>query len=396
MIMGRRRWLKSAAAATFVVSTPALTRAERRKSLTLFLAGDVMTGRGIDQVLPDSNDPRIYESYVKNALDYVRLAEQRHGPIPKPVPYEYVWGAALDELDRRNPVARIINLETAITTHARPEPKRINYRMHPTNVPCLTAAQIDCCVLANNHVLDWGERGCVETLDTLDDAGIATAGAGRNATQAASPAVLQTDGGRVLVFGFGSVTSGIPDTWQAGANSPGVRLLPDLSEKTARRLGAEIRGHRRQSDLVIASVHWGGNWGYDVPSEQRAFAHALIDHAGVDIVHGHSSHHPKGVEIHRGKPILYGCGDLINDYEGIAGHARYRGDLALLYFATMSACGGGLDRLEMVPLQMKRFQLRRASHSDAKWLQDVLAHEGKLLGTTVTLTKDGTLTVAAR
>jgi poly-gamma-glutamate synthesis protein (capsule biosynthesis protein) len=355
--------------------------------LTLFLAGDVMTGRGIDQVMPHPGDPRIHERYAESALDYVRLAEQRNGPIPKPVPYTYIWGAALGELERRAPDARIINLETAVTKNDVPAPKGINYRMHPKNVASLTAAKIDCCVLGNNHLLDWGEAGCVETLDVLRDAGIKTAGAGRDATHAASPAVLQSERGRVLVFGFGSVTSGIPRGWRATPTSPGINLLQDLSDGTARRIAAQIRAHRRDKDIVVASIHWGGNWGYEVPSEQRAFAHSLIDEAKVDIVHGHSSHHPKGVEIYRGRPVLYGCGDLINDYEGISGHARYRGDLALMYFVTMSGTGR-LDRLEMVPLQMRRFRLHRASKKDAEWLRQTLAREGRKLGTTVTLEGD--------
>jgi poly-gamma-glutamate synthesis protein (capsule biosynthesis protein) len=71
---------------------------------TLFLCGDVMLGRGIDQILPHPGDPRLYESYVKSAATYVELAERRNGPIPKPVDFEYVWGDVLAELQRVRPV----------------------------------------------------------------------------------------------------------------------------------------------------------------------------------------------------------------------------------------------------------------------------------------------------
>jgi len=81
---------------------------------------------------------------------------------------------------------------------------------------------------------------------------------------------------------------------------------------------------------VVASIHWGDNWGYEI-------AHNLIDHAGVDIIHGHSSHHAKGIEVWHGKPVIYGCGDFINDYEGIGGNEKYRSDLSLMYFEL----GGG-------------------------------------------------------
>src|ERR1035437_6170343 len=86
-----------------------------QRTMRLFLCGDVMLGRGIDQVLPHPCDPAIHESYLHSALDYVRLAEEANGAIPRPVAPSYIGGAAFDELNHRQPDARIINLETAIT-----------------------------------------------------------------------------------------------------------------------------------------------------------------------------------------------------------------------------------------------------------------------------------------
>jgi poly-gamma-glutamate capsule biosynthesis protein CapA/YwtB (metallophosphatase superfamily) len=181
---------------------------EQQRSLTavtLFLCGDVMTGRGIDQILPHPSRPQLYEAYMRSALSYVTLAERVTGPIRRPVDFPYIWGDALAELNRIQPDVRIVNLETAVTTSEDAWPdKAIHYRMHPANVPCLTAAKIDCCVLANNHVLDWGRRGLLETLAVLHQAGIRTAGAGRNRSEAAAPAVIELPGkGRVLVFACG-------------------------------------------------------------------------------------------------------------------------------------------------------------------------------------------------
>lgn len=85
------------------------------RSVRLFLCGDVMTGRGIDQMLPHPCDPTLHESYAASAKDYVGLAEQANGPIPRHAEPSYVWGAARDELSRMQPDAHIINLETAIT-----------------------------------------------------------------------------------------------------------------------------------------------------------------------------------------------------------------------------------------------------------------------------------------
>jgi poly-gamma-glutamate synthesis protein (capsule biosynthesis protein) len=368
-----------------------------RESIDLFLCGDVMTGRGIDQLLAHPSDPRIHESYVKSALGYVQLAEKAVGPIQRPVESSYIWGDALDELERVAPDARIINLETSVTTSDDWLPKGINYRMHPKNIPCITAAKIDCCVLANNHVLDWGRAGLAETLKTLWDAELKTAGAGRNLEEAAEPAIIEVAGkGRVLVFAFGSVTSGIPRDWAAKRDGVGVNLLRELSDRTVRRIAESVRKAKKRRDLAVASIHWGGNWGYEIPSRQRVFARRLLDEAGIDVVHGHSSHHPKGIEIYKGKPILYGCGDFINDYEGIKGYEQFRADLTLMYFVQLDPATGRLVRLEMTPLGIRRFRLNRVSMDDARWICDMLNREGAETGTRAELNADGRLSLGRR
>jgi poly-gamma-glutamate synthesis protein (capsule biosynthesis protein) len=210
--------------------------------ITLFLAGDVMTGRGIDQVLPHPGDPLIHEPYMRSAIGYVELAERANGPIQKPVNFSYIWGDALEELERVRPDLRIINLETSVTTsNDYWKGKGINYRMHPENIPSLTAAKIDCCSLANNHVLDWGYAGLTETLETLKKANIHSAGAGQNLQEAESPAVMEIEGkGRVIVFSYGLTTSGIPSSWAASDDKPGVNLLTDLSDQTILHIRANV------------------------------------------------------------------------------------------------------------------------------------------------------------
>ena len=113
-------------------------------------------------------DPVLHEDYTQSAIGYVQLAEAANGPIPRSVDPTYIWGAALDEFARMRPHSRVINLETSITHSEDYEPKGINYRMSPENAECLRAAAIDCCVLGNNHVLDWGRGGLLETLATLE------------------------------------------------------------------------------------------------------------------------------------------------------------------------------------------------------------------------------------
>ena len=263
--------------------------------VTLWLTGDVMTGRGIDQVLPHPGDPRIFESYMTSALDYVRLAERVTGPIPHPVDFAYVWGDSLAWLERQAPDLRLINLETSVTTSDDAEPKGIQYRMHPANLP----------------------------------------------------------------------------------------VLADPAREAVSTIAADVARGRESGELALVSLHWGGNWGYAIPDAHRVFAHRLIDEAGVDLVWGHSSHHALGIEVYRGRLILYGCGDLINDYEGITGHEVFRDDLALLYFPTLCAADGRLERLVMVPLQRRHFRLNRAPSDEAEWLCRMLNREGRPLGTRV-------------
>ena len=358
-----------------------------QRTVRIFLCGDVMIGRGIDQVLPHPCDPRLYESYAKSALHYVRLAEDANGPIPRQVDPSYVWGAALDELNRARPNARIINLETAITRSDSYVPKGINYRMSPENASCLTAARIDCCILGNNHVLDWGSAGLLDTLDVLDKLEIKCAGAGRDLAQATAPATLHTGGGgRLVIFSFASVTSGAPCRWAAAADRPGLNVLADLSAASADRIVDQITQIWRPGDVVIVSIHWGENWGYEIPDDQTSFAHTLVERAPVSVIHGHSSHHAKAIEIYRNRLILYGCGDFLNDYEGIGGYEEFRDDLALMYFADIDLTSADLVALEMMPLQIRRFQLVASSQADTDWLRGMLDRQTRAFGARVELT----------
>ena len=248
--------------------------------------------------------------------------------------------------------------------------------MHPANAPVLSAAGIDAVSLANNHTLDWGRAGLIETLDVLQQQGIAAAGAGQLAEDAAAPRALPLPGGgRLLLLAFGAGSSGIPEDWGATPTRPGINLLPEDSDNAVAAVHARLARLRQPGDLVLLSLHWGGNWGYDIPPHHRRLAHRLIEEAGVDILHGHSSHHPKAVELHRGRPILYGAGDLLNDYEGIAGYEVYRSDLVLGYVAEIETATGTLRALEFLPYRLRAFRLQRANADETAWLHEMLARE---------------------
>jgi poly-gamma-glutamate capsule biosynthesis protein CapA/YwtB (metallophosphatase superfamily) len=189
---------------------------------TLFVCGDVMTGRGIDQIQRYSCPPEIHEPYARRAR--LRCAGRRgQRSHPASGSSRVHLGDALDELERVGPDARIINLETSITTNEEFwRGKGIHYRMHPANIGCLTAARVDVCVLANNHVLDYGRAGLDETIVTLTGAGLKVAGAGASIDQARKPAIVNRDErGRILVFAVAAENSGVPKTWAATATSSG-------------------------------------------------------------------------------------------------------------------------------------------------------------------------------
>lgn len=368
---------------------------EQPPKICLFMCGDVMTGRGIDQILPYPLAPQLHEAYVKDSRDYVRSAEKTSGAIPKPVDFAYIWGDASAELQRNAPEVRIANLETSITQSSHPwAGKGLIYRMNPHNSSCISAAHIDCVVLANNHVLDLGYSGLTETLQTLKEAHVKYAGAGKTVEEASAPAVLDVaEKGRVLVFAYGALDSGVPSAWAAAEGHAGVNLLREYSSETVKCIKDRVKRVKKRGDVAVFSVHWGPNWGYAVPDEYRQFAHRLIDEADIDLVFGHSAHHVKGMEVYAGKLILYGCGDFINDYEGIGGYEKFRGDLSLMYFAEVEAETGKLSSLKMAPMQTTRLRKTRATQADAEWLKAVLNKEGEKLGTQIESNAHGDLTL---
>ena len=201
------------------------------------------------------------------------------------------------------------------------------------------------------------------------------------------------------MFSYGVANSGVPPSWAASITQGGVHFLNDLSSRSMKKVKQTLKQYARPGDILVVSIHWGRNWGYQIPADQVRFAHELIDEADVDLVHGHSSHHVKGIEVYRGKLILYGSGDFLNDYEGInnfkgltkGGHEYYRGDLSLMYFASVEPESGKLVRLLMTPTRMQRFRVNLASQDEALWLKDLLNREGRMFGTTVNLNRVGEL-----
>jgi hypothetical protein len=218
-------------------------------------------------------------------------------------------------------------------------------------------------------VLDWCRAGLDEALCTLHAAGLRTAGTGSNEAAAWAPLEWAApDGARVRLLACATESSGVPDDWAAQATRSGIALLPDLSDASAQRFADAMAGPAGERACRIVSIHWGSNWVARVPDAQRRFARRLIDLGAADLVHGHSSHHPLPIEVHRDRAILHGCGDLINDYEGIGSQARKRrSDVGCLYAATLDAASGRLVALAIVPLQVRRFRLGESDAAARRW-----------------------------
>ena len=293
---------------------------------TLALTGDVMLGRGVNETL--------------------RTARP-----------EEPWGDVLPLLDSAD--LRIINLECAITEHKQPwslTPKVFHFRADPVATEVLRAARVDACSLANNHTLDFEERGLLDTLRHLEEAGIPYAGVGRDAEEAARPALLE--GGVALV----AFTDNEPP-FAAGPDRPGTNYLPvSLEPEVLRRVEAAVGAAREAgARTIVFSNHWGPNMVQRPREIFRRFARAAVDR-GVDLYYGHSAHVFQGVEIYNGKPILYDTGDFIDDY---AVDPSLRNDRSFLF--RVSVEGGDLERLELYPvvLPYARVELARGAEREA-------------------------------
>jgi poly-gamma-glutamate capsule biosynthesis protein CapA/YwtB (metallophosphatase superfamily) len=317
---------------------------------TVALVGDVMLGRGVNE-----------------ALREVRPEEP--------------WGDVLPVLEEAD--LRIINLECAVTEHGRPwtrTPKVFHFRADPYAIEVLKTARIDACSLANNHTLDFEERGLLDTLAHLGTAGVRFAGAGRNREEAERPVLLAAGGERVALVAF---TDNEPP-FAAGPDKPGTNYLPvSLEAEALRRVEAAVAAARQAgAETVVFSNHWGPNM-VERPSDLfRRFARAVVDR-GADVYYGHSAHVFQGVEIYHGKPILYDTGDFIDDY---AVDPRLRNDRSFLFRVRVE--GGEFRRLELFPVALPYARVELARGDEREVILDRMEDLSAEMGTALTRRED--------
>lgn len=317
--------------------------------MQIALTGDVMLGRLVDQ-------------YV--------IHNQSIGP-------DKIWSDVLPLMLKAD--RRLINLECVISDRGRewqPDSKAFHFRAHPRAIDFLRAAKIDCVTLANNHVLDYGTDALVECLALLDQAGIKRTGAGASLAEALTPAILDLPQGRLGVV---SLTDNEPE-WEAGEKKPGIHYIAydakGLVEPYRSRLTQVLKQVRRQADLVIISAHVGPNWG--LPSAaMRALAYQIID-LGADLYWGHSSHTPQGIELYKGKAILYSTGDFIDDY---AVDSADRNDLSFLFILEVER--GRVARIVLHPVRIEDLYVRLANDQELAFLQRTMQAKCKAFGTTM-------------
>lgn len=215
----------------------------------------------------------------------------------KEYPFKYVK-SYLEQAD-----IAVANLETPITQRGAAQTKEYVYRSSPDMLPEMKKAGIDLVNLANNHSMDYGQEGLVDTLDYLDLQGILRVGAGRNTEEAYRPVIMNHQGMKIAFLGFSRV---IPETsWYVGKSKPG------LAETYNTKLPLEaIAKAREQADLVVVIAHWGEERNDLQVKHQTDLAHLYIDN-GADLVIASHPHVLQGFEQYNGKWIAYSLGNFI-------------------------------------------------------------------------------------
>ena len=274
---------------------------------------------------------------------------------------EYPWGDTLNIFKKAD--LGISNLECVISDKGQPwtvTPKVFHFRSDSKNIAVLNKAKINMVSLANNHVLDYEEEALLDCLEILDRNNIEHAGAGIDFVDASSPAILEIpikeNAYKVGMIAFTDNEA----VWEA-LDQPGIFYVPvDLKDKRTQVLMNEVEKTKKDADLLILSAHWGPNWGYRPQPNHVFFAQALID-VGADIIFGHSPHVFQGVEIYKGKPILYSAGDFIDDY---AVDEVEKNDQSFIF--ELEVTGRSVKGLKLYPTIIRNMQAKKAEEPELK------------------------------
>ncbi|MDD4730141.1 MAG: CapA family protein, partial [Dysgonamonadaceae bacterium] len=198
---------------------------------------------------------------------------------------------------------RIVNLEAPITDD-RSENKIIKTGPHlrmseETAISVLNQLNIDGVTLANNHILDYGTKGLLDTFDTLKSKEVAYVGSGTNLKDAARYITLNKEGMKIAIINF------CENEWSiAEENSPGANPMDIIDNAN------QIKEAKATHDKVIVIVH-GGHEYYNLPSPRMQKQYRFYADQGADIVVGHHTHCISGNEVYNGVPIYYSLGNFL-------------------------------------------------------------------------------------
>lgn len=245
------------------------------------------------------------------------------------------------------------NLEGPLTDRAEGKAeKQYVFRSPPDRVTqALVAAGIRAVSLANNHTLDYGADGLVDTIGALEAAGIAHAGAGRDSARARAPAFIDVAGKRVALLAYSAT---LPEEFFAGATTPGTAFAHEAHVR------ADVAAARARADVVLVSFHWGREGSTELRDYQVKLGHAAIE-AGAHAVLGHHPHILQGVELYRDGVILYSLGNFVF---GSYSKTATRSMIAKLHFVADDGAGGRgskpamrLRKVELLPINVDNVAL---------------------------------------
>jgi len=262
------------------------------------------------------------------------------------------------------------NLEGPVATVGEPvADKSFTFRPSPEVVKGMAGAGFDVFTLANNHSGDYGHEALLQTLDILKQNGIKFCGAGKNITEARSPAMVKVKG---KTFAFLSYSRTYPFEFFAEANKPGT------ANGLPRYFVPDIKKAKNNADFVVAAFHWSGEYVQQPRHYQRDLAKKAID-AGADVVIGHHPHILQGIEIYKNKPIAHSLGNFVF---GTYNQKAKRSVIMRVVFDNNS-----VKRIELVPINVLnvevKFQPRLLAGAEAKSVVDELGELSNEWGTKI-------------
>ena len=265
--------------------------------------------------------------------------------------------------------AVLVNLETAVTTIGdfldKREKRPYYYRCRPEMLDVLVKAGINVVNIANNHAMDFGAEAFDQELEILDACGMAHCGGGRNSQEAAEPCYVAA-GGVIIAFIGVHTDMGM---MAATTTRAGINHVPE--ENLLRYVAASVAMAKCHADLVIVTPHWGANWMERPTENRRTLARQIID-LGVDAILGHSSHILQGIEIYRGRPIVYDMGTLLFDRVN-SDRMRY----SALFDLEITA--NGARRLTIIPIHLYKGRAAKGTGADAEHVRELISSLSKEL-----------------